>query len=388
MSVNKVSSYGKDRYRVRYRESGNPNPKTRTFDKKRDADVFDASAKVANHNRQPITRSRGGQTLEAFGVEYVEKYGRVELATKTMAVLRSVWNKHILPALGKYTLDTLVEHPDLIQDFKARMTASGVGKGAVHKALSALSAVLGKAVEWNRIPRNPAQSVRRPSTKRVRPIEPFSPAQVEALRDLMPTQQDRLMIALLAYTGMRPGEVLALTGTDINVNTILVSKALSDGEVGPTKTRRDRSVRLCKPLADDLKGYGPGLLFPRTDGAPWREHDYNNWRKRVFHVATDKLALGTTITVGTGLTRSERFVRPCPYDLRHSFVSLLLAAQENPITIAAEVGNSPKVLLDVYAHIIHELRGQPSVDPEGEIAKARHQRSSIASNQPTIRHAA
>jgi integrase len=47
-----------------------------------------------------------------------------------------------------------------------------------------------------------------------------SPQQVEAIRQRVPTPRDAALISLLAYAGLRPGEVLALTWGDIGDNTI------------------------------------------------------------------------------------------------------------------------------------------------------------------------
>lgn len=79
------------------------------------------------------------------------------------------------------------------------------------------------------------------------------PLKVEALRGQMPTDIDALLVSVLAYAGLRPGEALALTWGDVGERTLRVDKSLSLGEERETKTRRDRSVRLLKPLADALK---------------------------------------------------------------------------------------------------------------------------------------
>jgi site-specific recombinase XerD len=46
-----------------------------------------------------------------------------------------------------------------------------------------------------------------------------------------------------------------------------------------------------------------------------------------------------------------------PYDLRHSFVSLLIVEGASIVEIARQAGNSPAVALNVYAHVLEELEG-------------------------------
>jgi integrase len=48
--------------------------------------------------------------------------------------------------------------------------------------------------------------------------------------------------------------------------------------------------------------------FARPDGEPWHNDDYRNWRKRGFVPAAKEAGLK----------------EPRPYDVRHSFVSLLI----------------------------------------------------------------
>lgn len=378
MAIYKVRARGKTRYRVRYRTPDSPNPKSKTFDKKADAESFESAVRSARDGA-PTTFSqrRSDQTLGAFGLEYVKNFASVDLAPATLRNRRDIWNKHIQPRLGRYTLRTLEDQPDLIQAFKSDLLTDGVGPGAVRQSLAVLSAILGKAVEWNRITRNPALAVKKPSGVRVRPVEPFSPDQVEAVRHLLPNERDRLLVSVLAYAGVRPSEALALTGDDIRSRTILVSRALTDGEFGPTKTRRVRSVPLLKPLADDLKGCGPGLLFPRTDGKPWREHDLKNWRNRVWQPAMAASGHGTLQITGKGRTKRQTYEGPRPYDLRHSFVSLMLREDRNPIEVAEMTGNSPKVLLGTYAHVIADLRGADRVGAETLISTARRKTARV-----------
>jgi hypothetical protein len=52
------------------------------------------------------------------------------------------------------------------------------------------------------------------------------------------------------------------------------------------------------------------VLFPRADGEPWREHDYRNWRRRVYRP----------------IAKTGALPAPRPYNLPGSYVSLLAAA--------------------------------------------------------------
>jgi integrase len=380
------------RWRVRYYESGQTNPRSRTFDTKREARDFEAAVRLAKRTNTQVRRA-STQTLEHFGAEYRETYAKVELAPNTLKVQATLWNRHVLPRIGSVPLSTLAHNPELLQHFKADMKADGVGDGAVSKTLAVVSAVLGKAVEWNRIPTNPAATIRKPPAKRKRVVEPISPEQVERLRahtmvldysssarELV-VSTDSLLIVLMAYAGLRPGETLALTWGDVGSQSISVTKAVALGEVGDTKTRRDRTVPLVAPLRNDLeslhelRSYGAvegARDFPDDDrpifersGGPWKDHDWRNWRKRVWQPACAKIGLGQ-LTL-----EPRRYVGPRPYDLRHSAASLALAAGTSPLEVADMLGHGPQVLFSTYAHVIAELRGQAPASADERISAAR-----------------
>lgn len=98
------------------------------------------------------------------------------------------------------------------------------------------------------------------------------------------------------------------------------------------------------------------LIFPRADGRPWRTDDWNNWRNRHFFPAAKAAGLG----------------RPRPYDLRHSFASLLIREQRTSIVeLADQLGHAPTMTLNTYAHVFAEHRREEPVDVNDWIVRAR-----------------
>ena len=122
-------------------------------------------------------------------------------------------------------------------------------------------------------------------------------------------------------------------------------------------------MRLLDPLAQDLAEWRLAcgrpaeriLLFPRHDGEAWQDHDYRNWRKRHFRPAA----------VAAGVER------PRPYDLRHSFVALLIHEGVSIVEVARQAGHSPAVCLRTYAHVIEEFDPAVRRSAADEIRRAR-----------------
>src|SRR5215212_8255147 len=60
-----------------------------------------------------------------------------------------------------------------------------------------------------------------------------------------------------------------------------------------------------------------------------------------------------------------------PYDLRHSFASLLLHEGRSSIYVARQLGHAASLTDDLYGHVIDELEQEPGVSVEAAIRSAR-----------------
>jgi len=184
-------------------------------------------------------------------------------------------------------------------------------------------------------------------------------------------ERDAALVCLLAYAGLRPSEALALRWRDIGLWSLRVERALSDGVEKSTKTGKIRTVRLLGPLVDDLEAWHErvgkpkpdAFLFEKTDGSAWTDFDWRNWRRRIFKRAAE----------GIGLHGAR------PYDLRHSFASLLIHSGQSVVEVARQMGNSPEVTLSTYAHVYDEM-GPDHIDAERSIRAARDALSGRSEN--------
>jgi integrase len=145
----------------------------------------------------------------------------------------------------------------------------------------------------------------------------------------------------------------------------LIERAVARGRVKLQKTGRIyRTVDLLPPLRDDLttwfaaRGHDDptSRLFAREDGEWFKTDDWNNWRNRHFYEALDTL----------GITRRR------PYDLRHSFVSLMIREGELSIVeLAEQLGHAATETLKTYLHVFAEHRRQPRRPAQQFIEEAR-----------------
>jgi integrase len=364
---------GRRVYRVRWREAGRGSPEhVRSFDRRDDAVRYETDLRRRKQLGELAEPNVGTETLDEWAREWFASYAQPNLAGHTLAYYARAWDLHVLPRLGELELRRLT--PAVIAGFADELRSDGVGAPTVRKVLSLLQGVLSHAVVLGKLQTNPVAAIRKPAQQRKRAVKPLAPPAVERLRKQMPTERDRALVSVLAYAGLRPGEALALTWEQIGERTILVERSLALGELKETKTRSTRAVRLLAPLRSDLKTLRirlgrPGdseLVFPRPDGQPWRDTDWRNWRNRVFQPAAKDAGLGT--------------IRP--YDLRHSFVSLLIAERRTIIEVARQAGHSPTMTLDTYGHVFDELEDAEPVTAEELIRKARAKKRRVSQVRP------
>jgi integrase len=362
MSVERVQRKNGVVWRVRWRENGQP--RSRVMGSKRDAELFEADITRRKRLGQLAQIDAGRQTVAEFAREWWRIHAEPNLAPRTRETYAAVFDKHILPRVGGLALRDIT--PGVVAGLSADMQAAGVGPAATRKALMVLQGIFSCAVNWGHVQSNPVVGVRKPSAKRQRAVAPPSPTVVERMRgELLAAGQvrDATLVSVLAYAGLRPQEALGLPWGNVRGRTLLIDRAQSDEGLKDTKTGGTRSVRLLAPLAADLAAWrlasdrsgADDLVFPTTTGELWRDHDWANWRRRVF----DPLAAA----VGVSGMR--------PYDLRHAFCSLLIGEGMSVVEVARQAGHAPTMTLATYAHVIADLEGSERVPAEASIRAAR-----------------
>ncbi len=303
----------------------------------------------------------GRQTLSQLQADWWKRHVQPHLARTTKTLYLGIWGKHVEPRLGDFSLIEIT--PDLLEDFVSDLRATGVGAPTITKCLVILQSMLGKAVAWGRLQSNPVKAISKPKQMKGRTAQPLSPSTIEAIRKQLGLR-DATLVSVLAYAGLRPGEAFALRWGDIRDRTILVERAASVGEIKETKTGRTRTVKMVSAVVSDLGRWKiacgrpneSDFLFPRVDGGCWTEADWKSWKRRSFKPAANAIGL----------------LNLRPYDLRHTFCSLLLAEGRSVVEVAAQAGHAPAMTLSTYGHVIAELEDAENFNMEAAIRSARN----------------
>lgn len=216
--------------------------------------------------------------------------------------------------------------------------------------------MLGRGVEWGYLAVNPAAGLRRPRDDR-EASEQMRTLDADAARALLGAtdgQFARALVMTAVMTGMRRGELLAVTWGDIDWrrSRLHVRRSIGlHGQAKQPKTRRSvRAIALTPTLVSELRrhrlasGFSgeDDLLFPSSRGTPL---DGRNMVREIFDPAVRR----------AGLPRM-RF-----HDCRHSFASLLIAQGAHPKYISEQLGHaSAQITMDRYAHLFDQSYGDES----------------------------
>lgn len=288
----------------------------------------------------PLRVLRPGQqeipTLAAFvEVWWMENEVRWREATRTYH--RGFLDKHLLPSFGELRVDT-ISRADVLQ-FRSRLAkAKGRKEGStlspktVNSIMTVLKAILDEAADRHGFS-SPCARIDRLKVPRA-DIEPFTVDEIRRiLAAVRPDYTDYLIVRF--YTGMRSGEVHGLKWRfiDWDRRQILVRETYSHGRTEYTKTDgSQRAIEMTSLVYEALRRQqaaalpGTDYVFTNSVGGPL---DNKNFVTRVWNEALKK--------AGVPLRR--------PYQARHTFATLMLAAGENPEWIARQLGHTTTEML-------------------------------------------
>lgn len=330
-----VAKRANGRWRARYRDPSGQQ-RSRDFPRKIDAQRWLASIEVAMGRGEWLDPDLGNITLGEWSQTWLTTQS--QLKPSTALRYEGLLGNQVLP-VWRHTRLSDITH-SAVADWVAGLSRGGLSPSSVRHAHRVLSLLLSAAVRDGRLPRNVAAGVRLPrvgvSEKRF-----LSHTQVRELAEAV-GEPFNVVVLVLAFTGLRWGELAALRVRDVDLDRRRVHVVRSMTEIrgravfGSPKNHQRRAVPLpaflVEPLRARLVSRGPDeLAFTSRAGAVLRNR---NFRTQVFDRAARDVGL-------EGLT---------PHELRHTAASLAIAAGANVKAVQRMLGHaSAAMTLDVYA---------------------------------------
>jgi integrase len=343
-----------DEWEARWTE-GSARP-SRPFPTKEAAEDF----LIARHRR----KLRGGyiapveMTVADLLESYIERsiaYGKWKPATINLN--RRLADHHILPTLKD--LRVIEVEPPRLQRWVDTL-ARTLSPATVSMCAALLSAAFKQAVTLTIIPSNPCSVVSRPKVEQ-KPMVTWSVEDIAKVDAFLRDEPKWLAVyRLMLTTGMRPGELYALTWSDLDFeqNIVRIRRTITDNAegkrvVGATpKGGKTRYVALSRSARAALLDWQAALVlrslkadtdyvFPSRRGSPMGE---NVW-----------LGMHAHIIQRTGVPPINL------HSLRHTSATLELAAG-TPIKIVSErLGHrDPLFTMRIYMHVDANLQRSAS----------------------------
>jgi len=275
-----------------------------------------------------------------FAQEWFQIYVKNNNKHSEILAKESVLRVHLLPHFGNKDIKE-INNLD-IEKFKAKKIGEKLSPKTINNHLTVFHKSLQCAIEWGYIKEFPIfKKLKTPPSK-------FDFLNAEECQQLINASYDiwRPMIKVALGTGLRFGELIALTWDDIDFEkrALTVRQAFSKGVLGSPKSNKTRLVPMTMSVYEtlDRMKLRRGFIFPQPNGEHMSHGSCNHHIHRICKMA--------------GLRKIGW------HCLRHTFASHLAQRGANLVAIQGLLGHSEIRTTMRYAHIsAAELRGAISI---------------------------
>ncbi|MEI8388268.1 MAG: site-specific integrase [bacterium] len=259
----------------------------------------------------------------------------------TADTYKSVINQHILPFFKGKKLNDI--KPTTIHSFITDRKDHEASISRINEILKVLKVFFNKLEELEMIQNNPARCIKK--LKEVKKeMKILSKEQINILLESSKNtnQQAYTLISTAIFTGIRQGELLALTWEDVDFtnNIININKTVYDGIVTTTKTESSvRKITMCKGLKKVLQEWklrtsNDNLVFPNKKG---NHIDKKNLTARIFKP----------------ILKNAELPNIRWHDLRHTYASIMISERASMRVVQEQLGHkSFKTTMDTYTHTL------------------------------------
>ncbi len=177
----------------------------------------------------------------------------------------------------------------------------------------------------------------------------------------------RLAALIMMLTGLRTGELLALSWSDIDLDSKRLNVCKHAVKTSPncyqimpgTKTGKTRFVNIpdnmCIYLRSEMKNAKSPIVFPKTDGSyntpsSWSSA-WKSYMNTINHYYSDS---GASKFNPHGY---PKLIHINPHQLRHTYATLLYVSGTDALIASKLMGHSSvQITLDIYTHLAEEFK--------------------------------
>lgn len=304
--------------------------------------------------RGKINNKQYSNYLVSQWLEYwLENIIKIAVKKSTYHNYLGIIVRHINPELGDKELSGLI-HDD-IQCLVGKLMNKGLKASTLHAVFRLLNASLEKAVELEKLQKNPCQGITLPKKRRKRP-KSLTKSQQEILFHTAYHDKYGAAIILAMFTGMRIGEISILKWENINIEERVIYVKETILRVKAEKTDKTRTKILRNEPKSDLSNrvipIPLGLLDYLIELKKKAKSEY------VVYCKNGKYAEPRVIQYRFKKLLDDAGLEVINFHaLRHTFATRSIESAADIVSVSRLLGHSSvKMTLDYYADSTLEQR--------------------------------
>lgn len=308
--------------------------KKRGFARKKDAEDYE---------REFLRK--GARSSDMSFASLVELYlddMRPRLRESTMRSKEYLIEKRVLPFFGSLPINEIT--PAHVRKWQAGLLAENFAPTYLKSINNQVSAIFNYACRYYGLPENPARVAGSVGKKKAGSMKFWTVEQFNTFIVAVPNFSAKVGLSVLFWTGLRIGELLALSPADVDLEagTISVTKSFQSFEgreviTEPKTPKSRRVVPIPAKLRDLLRQYIDALYEPQPEDRlfPYTKSFFTRW-----------MAKGSE---ASGVERIRL------HDLRHSHASLLINLGYPVLLVSERLGHEDvQTTLQTYGHLYNK----------------------------------
>lgn len=274
---------------------------------------------------------------------------KARLKESTLETKHNIISKLLLPYFGNLPINKITAQTVRQWQNELIKSDSNYSETYLRTIHNQMSAMMNYAVKYYKLPSNPARECGSIGTKKADSMQIWT---TDEFNTFLPAVSDKptskVIFSILFYSGMREGELLALTYNDFDFsdNTISITKTFSkikgrDIITTPKTKKSIRVITMPPEIMTLVKDYRSKL------------YDYKD-NERLFAVTKSYVHY----EIERGCKKSGVKKIRC-HDLRHSHASLLIELGFSPLLISERLGHENiETTLNTYSHLYPNKHGE------------------------------
>lgn len=286
------------------------------------------------------------ETLDEYLRHWLESHRRVR--PSTLRSYREHVETHISPLLGGIPVAKLRQRDveRLVVELERKQGRHGrpLSPATIHRVIATLRVALNRGVKRGELPMNVAAYVELPRVER-RQVHAMTDDEADAIVDAFRDHWAGPVVRLLAGSGMRLGEAVALNQGDV--------------QEGFVRLRRSKTSLRAVPISEDAQA----AIEEAIRAAPRQGRDEPLFfSPRIVRTGDsrgvrDRLRADSVTAVFPRVLATAGLERLTPHGLRHGAASLMVAKGVPMRAIADQLGHrNPAMTAQVYAHVQPEMQ--------------------------------